>query len=89
VTALTDQQRQDILDEIVAMGQPRYQRDFEFTRAEYQERTGLTLDRAKGELMRMVWAGKLKREMAFVSGKWAWVYWRPADEPCDEPEAPS
>ena len=77
---LTDQQRQAILDEIVAMGQPRRQRDFEFRRRDYQERTGLTQPQAKGALDRMVDAGQLKAEMAFEDGHWLWVYWRPQDE---------
>ena len=77
---LTDLQRQAILDEIVEMGQSRLQRPFEFTRREYQQRSGKSQDQAKGSLLRMVDAGQLRCEKAFVEGKWAWVYWRPQDE---------
>ena len=80
---LTDKQRQAILDEIVAMSTPRLKRDFEFTRREYQERTGETQAVAKWALERMVRDGQLKTEKAFVDGHWPWVYWRPEDEPQD------
>ena len=77
---LTDERRQAILDEVVATNEPRRQREFEFTRREYQEYTGVTLANAKWALDRMMQDGTLLREKAFVDGHWPWVYWRPEDE---------
>ncbi len=78
---LTDERRTAILDEVRQHGMPRGQREFEFTRKQYQERHGLTLSQAQGELERMVKAESLKSERAFVDGKWPWVYWQPHNEP--------
>ncbi len=78
---LTDEQRQAILDEIIAVTEPAKRKDYQFTRREYQECTGLTQDKAQGALERAVEAGILLREKALVDSKWTWVYWRPEDEP--------
>ena len=78
---LTDEQRQAILDEIVAISTPRQRRDFEITRLEDQHETGLTLEQAKGALDRKVRVGQLQHEKALVDGHWTWVYWRLEDEP--------
>ena len=85
---LTDEQRQAILDEIVAVTEPPKRQEYQFTRREYQEHTGVTQAQAQGRLESAVKSGTLLRERVFIGGKRPWVYWRPEDDPIYESQQP-
>lgn len=72
--------RAEILAEITAAYKVRHQRDFEFTRKDFVEATGLSYERASRILKKMIEEGELLRASANVNGRRAWVYWRPEDE---------
>ena len=76
---LTDEQRLAILDEIIAATEPAKRQDYQFTRREYQEHTGVTQAQAQGRLERAVKNGTLLREKVHIDGQHPWVYWRPED----------
>ena len=83
MNALTDEQRQIILDEIIAVTAPRILKAYQFTRQEYQERAKIGRSVAQRALKKAVEDGLLKRELIHVGGKRAYVYWRLEDEPHD------
>ena len=72
--------RAAILAEIAEAYQQRTRREFEFTRQEFAEVTGMTYYKATRTLARMVANGELLSEQAHVNGRQTLVYWRPGDE---------
>jgi len=73
--------RAQILAEIADAYEIRYQRPFEFTRAEFMEATGARYTMATRVLGELVASGKLRSAQANVNGRQTLVYWRPEDEP--------
>lgn len=72
--------RSAVLAEVAGAHGLRYQRPFEFTRAEFMAATGAKYETASRRLGELVAAGKLRVAHAIVNGRQALVYWRPEDE---------
>ena len=77
---MNDDQRTAILDEIIAVTTLPQRMEYQFTRREYQERTGLSRWQSQHELDQAVAVGALRKEKRYADGRAAIVYWRPEDE---------
>lgn len=77
---MTDEQRMAILDEIIAATARPKQQPHQFTRREFAERKGVTVNMARTRLEKAVAAGILESTIVFLDGIRTWVYWRPGDD---------
>ena len=65
MNALTDEQRQAILDEVIAATMLPERKPYQFTRREYQERAGVSQHTAEGYLEKAVGTGLLLKKLIF------------------------
>lgn len=68
---LSDERREQMLDEIIEFAEPKPIRPDEFTSREYADRAGVSVKLARAHLEEQVEAGRLSRRKV-KGGNWAW-----------------